>query len=116
ESQRELAAARERLWRRWSARHGDRGRDVPILPLLVGTSSSELPFRAPHLVDSLLRGPRTPEGSPRPPEAEIWSSIDVRLQATVERMIRRYVDAHRAAGIRNAAALLLDTKTMEVKA
>ncbi len=109
ESQRELAAARERLWRRWSARHRNDERDVPVLPLMLATSSSELPFRAPHLVDSLLRGPR-------PREAEIWSSIDLRLQATVERMIRRYVDAHRPAGIRNAAALLVDTQTMEVKA
>jgi len=110
EPRHELAGARERLWRRWSAaRKADAGRAVPVSPLMLATSSSELPFRAPHLVDSLLRGGR-------PPEPEIWASIDVRVQATVERMIRRYVNAHRPAGIRNAAALLVDTKTMEVKA
>src|SRR5262249_61257357 len=60
ESQRELAAARERLWRRWSAQHGDRGRDVPVLPLMLATSSSELPFPAPPPSTSLLLGPPPP--------------------------------------------------------
>ena len=109
EPQRELAAARERLWSRWSARRRDARRDAPDVPLSLATVPSELPFRAPHLADGLLRGVR-------PSDPEIWSSVDLRLQATVERMIRRYVDAHRAAGIRNAAALLVDTTTMEVKA
>src|SRR5262249_60223185 len=92
EPRHELAGARERLWRRWSAaRKADAGRAVPVSPLMLATSSSELPFRAPHLVDSLLRGGR-------PPEPGVRARLDLRVQATVERMIRRYVNAHRRPG------------------
>ena len=110
EALRELAEARERLWRRWLTRHPDDQRRASDLALpLALARPAELPFRAPHLVDAVLRATHRSE-------PEIWSSIDPRLQATVERMIRRYVDAQRPVGIRNAAALLVDDHTMEVKA
>src|SRR5262245_37455873 len=108
EARRDLAEARERLWRRWPVKETRGHRWESDLAAPVTTSRRELPFRAPHLVDALLR-------SARPSDSEIWSSIDVRLQATIERMIRRYVEAHRAVGIRNASALVLDTQTMKVK-
>jgi len=110
EAERELVDARERLWRRWVSRHPrDRHREADLALPLAPASPTALPFRAPHLVEALLR---TRRGA----ETEIWSTIDPRLQSTVERMIARYVETQRPLGIRNAAALLVDTRTMAVKA
>src|SRR5439155_3251 len=110
EAERGLVDARERLWRRWVSRHPPgRSREADLALPLAPPSPTALPFRAPHLVEALLR---TRRGA----ETEIWSTIDPRLQSTVERMIARYVETQRPLGIRNAAALLVDTRTMAVKA
>ena len=110
EAERELVDARERLWRRWVSHHPrDLRREVDLALPLAPAPPTALPFRAPHLVEALLR---TRRGG----DTEIWSTIDPRVQATIERMITRYVETQRSVGIRNAAALLVDTRTMEVKA
>src|SRR5436853_155518 len=71
-------------------------------------SAVDLPFRAPHLVDAVLADAR---GAP-----EVHATLDRRLQALLERQIRGYVAAQARLGVHNAAAMLVDSRTMAVKA
>ncbi|MBS0308828.1 MAG: penicillin-binding protein 1C, partial [Proteobacteria bacterium] len=104
----ELAIARERLWQSWSKSHKEGAKykaDIRA-PITLATTAS-LPFRAPHLVDSLLRGDRDPE---------IWTALDMRMQTTLERILTQFVDNRRGQGVNNASAILLDRETGEVRA
>src|SRR2546430_15586806 len=71
-------------------------------------SAVDLPFRAPHLVDAVLADARG--------AAEVHATLDRRLQALLERQIRGYVAAQARLGVHNAAAMLVDSRTMAVKA
>jgi penicillin-binding protein 1C len=51
-----------------------------------------------------------------PTRGEIATTIDRDLQRLVERRIAGYVESHRRIGVANAAALLVDTHSMEVLA
>jgi penicillin-binding protein 1C len=77
------------------------------LPIRVG-SPRDLPFRAPHLVDAVLA-----DATGRP---EIRTALDRRLQSVLERQIRAHVSREARLGVHNAAAMLVDWRTMEVKA
>ena len=68
-----------------------------------------MPWLAPHFVDALL-ATRTGKS------ARLDTTLDVGLQRSVERQIQRYIDEYGERGIRNAAALLLDSREMSVKA
>jgi len=108
---REVIAARLRLFEDWIHDHPEAGpqRGLLNLPLqLHGTK--DLPFLAPHAVNALVS--RDAPLSPR----EIRSTIDLRLQRTLERQVHSYVESNRRLGIENAAALLIDTRNMDVKA
>ena len=106
----ELLGARGRLWRRWVMEHpADRRAAADMMLGFRLAAPAKLPFRAPHVAEALLR-------TVSAPTHEISSTIDIRLQTTLERMIRQYVDATRDVGIRNAAAILVDAPTMEVQA
>ena len=105
-----LADARQRLWQQWLARHPDNTRYAADMTLPLRThSTAQLPFRAPHLTDLVLR-------EQREAAAEIRTGVDLRMQATLERAMRQYVEANRNIGIRNAAAMLVDTQSMQVRA
>jgi penicillin-binding protein 1C len=69
-------------------------------------SARTLPFRAPHVANLLLKRA----------SGEHFSSIDLRMQSTLERSIAQRLEQQRNNGIRNAVAMLLDTDTMQVKA
>lgn len=99
----ELAQARARLWRLWRARHPDAAEvSAPAL-----ATARQLPFLAPHLTDRLLRESHA---------GEVWSGVDLRAQATLERMIAQFVENNRVQGIANASAMLLDRDSGEVRA
>jgi penicillin-binding protein 1C len=70
----------------------------------------DLPFRAPHFVNTLL------QSDPAPKQKSITTTLDIDLQNLLEERINDYMVQAGQAGIRNAAALLLDYTTMEVKA
>lgn len=104
----ELLAARGRLLARWIEAHDGRaeGTGLGALPLRYG-GLEQLPFAAPHLVNSLpqpLQGPA------------LRTTVDLDLQRLLERRLRQYVGRSRAHGVRNAAALLVDARTLEVLA
>ena len=102
-------AARARLGLIWLKHHGDGADDRRQIALpIVARSQMALPWMAPHLVDSLLATHRRP--------GRIDTTIDTRLQRLVEGQIARHVAEHGEVGIRNASALLVDTRDMSIKA
>src|SRR2546422_9553310 len=77
------------------------------LAMRIG-SPGDLPFRAPHLVNAVLAD----AGG----ASEVHTTLDRRLQALLERQIRRHVAAQPRLRVHNAAAMLADSRPMEVKA
>lgn len=108
-----MQAARSRLLDAWAEEHpvSARLRAQFALPLAV-RASDELPFRAPHTSRALLADG---DGQGIVP-ATVRATIDLDEQTLLERHVRRYVARRRSAGIRNASALLVDHRTMEVRA
>ena len=106
-----LQAARERLAARWHALHPEAFESAALSTLALNLRSPvELPFRAPHLTTTLAAHHQPGESN------EIRSTLDPALQATLERVLRQHVTRHQRIGVRNAAALLLDARSMEVRA
>jgi len=109
----QLAAARNRLYAQWLRRHP---RDAALQPLfalpLTLRPLSKLPFEAPHAVDQLLAAQRI-SGERLPPV--VATTIDLGLQHALERQLSNYVQRNASRGIRNAAALLVDTRDMDIK-
>jgi penicillin-binding protein 1C len=109
----ELRAARARLFAQWLQRHPEDARwqgliDAPV----VMRPARALPTPAPHFAEQVLaeaRG-RGPTGT------RIDGTLDPRLQALVQGQIDRYLEAQHARGLRNAAALLVDSRDMGVRA
>jgi penicillin-binding protein 1C len=107
-----LGDARRRLWQSWLQRHPEDALYAAEIALPVQLkSTAQLPFRAPHYVETVLREARGQRN-----RSEIRGSLNWPQQALVERLLRQYADRQRGIGIRNAAALLLDARTMQVKA
>ncbi|NMO15373.1 penicillin-binding protein 1C [Pyxidicoccus fallax] len=104
-----LTAARLRLFDRWVVLHPEDAERRAVLeqPLPV-RAPEELPFLAPHFVGRALRA--SPAGS------RLRSTLDLPLQKLLERHLRQYVERRRAVGIRNAAAMLVDWRSLEVRA
>ena len=66
------------------------------------------PFFAPHFTRQVLRA----DGQ----GGNIASTLDMKLQRIMEGRISSYIDAKRALGVKNAAAMLVDTRGMQVLA
>ncbi len=102
-----MAAARDRLFRTWVARHPeDKGLAVQFT--MPAEFSLSLPFEAPHVVDSLLKR--------RDDRTRIASTIDLRLQHSLEMIVGSYCEQSARVGITNACALLVRIDRMEVLA
>jgi penicillin-binding protein 1C len=65
-------------------------------------------FLAPHFVQQVLENTKGRD--------QIVTTLDLERQQLIERRVADYVDANRNRGIQNAAALLIDTRTMDVLA
>lgn len=108
-----LEAARARLYARWRERHPrDAAQDALLhLPLRLH-SARELPYRAPHLADRVLAERAWhPQSGP-----ELTTTLDLRLQRLLEERVRNYLRQGRSRGLRNASAMLIDTRDMGVRA
>lgn len=107
-----LTQSRHRLYLRWVQRHPEDAAWQPLfaLPLALRPLRA-MPFYAPHAVNQVLAAM---------PGASVASSIsttlDLRLQRVLEQQINRYVSRNGSRGVRNAAAVLLDTRDMGVRA
>ncbi|QWT19395.1 penicillin-binding protein 1C [Bacillus sp. NP157] len=108
-----LKASRDRLYERWVARHPADSASHALfdLPLRL-RPLSRLPFEAPHFVEQVLAERRL-DGND---EMRVTTTLDLGLQHSLERQVRRYITHASARGIRNAAAVLIDTRDMGVKA
>lgn len=103
-----LVRARWSLYQQWLEVHPEDKRDEGLMRLpMAMRDPGDLPFLAPHFVNEILPSAR---GS------EVTTSLDLRLQRLLERHVRSYVSEQRRIGINNAAAMLVDARTMQVKA
>ncbi len=104
-----LSDIRKKLFMRWMQAHPeDRTKQALIdLPLEMG-SIQRLPYRVPHLVNRILN-----DGQVKSQAVE--TTIDVQLQAILERTIRQYIQRKKILGAYNAAALLVDVRDMSIK-
>jgi penicillin-binding protein 1C len=102
----DFSALRERLGRRMLARWPDSG-DARLLRLAASLRGGDLPFLAPHFVDEILS--EHGDGDRR-------TTLDLPLQRLVERQVRRFIESATRVGVDNAAALLVDTRDMGVRA
>jgi penicillin-binding protein 1C len=104
-----LLAARQALFERWLERYPEHPGEQSALALpFRARSPADLPFHAPHLVEAVLRD--------HPREPEIHTTLDPVLQKILERQTHQFVERRARVGIRNAAALLVDSRDMAVKA
>ncbi|MFA5983065.1 MAG: penicillin-binding protein 1C [Methylococcaceae bacterium] len=104
-----LQQARLRLWQQWQKEFPQDqhyGADF-ALPLKL-YSKADKPFLAPHVCQLLLRE--------NPGQQHIDSSIEYKAQASIQRSVANYLQQNHNLGIRNAAVLLLDTQSMQVRA
>lgn len=110
----QLAASRNRLYARWLKNHPQDATLKPLfaLPLTI-RPLARLPFEAPHAVEQVLAARRM-DSAER--ESRVRTTLNLELQRVLERQITRYVARNNAIGIRNASAMLVDTRNMEVKA
>jgi penicillin-binding protein 1C len=104
-----LLAARERLFQRWCETHpaATAANQYVSLPLAY-RRLSDLPFLAPHFTNQVLANAVH--------QHHIDTTLDLRLQGIAERVLAGYVREHANIGIHNAAALLMDTRDMSVRA
>ena len=86
-------------WRRGSA--------IPVSRSNSRPARARRGFEAPHFVESLLKSKN---------ERKILSTLDLGLQKLLERLTKAYIERKKSGGIRNAAALLIDHRTMEALA
>ena len=108
-----LNQARLRLWQSWLRTHPS---DVQYnadmaLPDKALNHTLHLPFLAPHFTDALLS-----ELGQNVPQFSVHTGLNLRAQATLERMLKNYVENNKTIGITNASAMLLDAKNMQIKA
>jgi len=110
---RRLIASRDRLYARWVQRHPQDEALKPLfaLPMTI-RPLSDLPFEAPHAVDQLLQAQHL-SGASRP---HVATTLDLGLQHIIERHVARYIARNAGSSIRNASAILVDTRDMSVKA
>lgn len=106
-NQDELQKAFRKLVERWIASHPDDETMHRLISLPAQLTKKNLPFYAPHFVESVLQ---------THPHTEVITTLNLNLQRLMEKITRHYLEQHEAYGIHNAAAMLVDTRTMEVKA
>ncbi|MFC3907676.1 penicillin-binding protein 1C [Legionella dresdenensis] len=104
-----LSQARQKLYRRWLEHHPEDSKQAAAIQLpLAMNSPAQLPFLAPHFVNDVLR--ITPVN-----QTAVRTSLDLRIQKTIERITNNYLKRHNRLGAYNAAVLLVDTRDMGIK-
>ena len=85
------------------------------MPLDVRTTR-ELPFYAPHFVNYMVSQSGLDWNNIGPHDWETRTTLDLGLQQKLENMLATQIAARRDVGITNAAAILVNYKTMETLA
>lgn len=106
---RALSDARNRLFAAWASSHPAAREQAELIKAPLQTRDiAQLPFHAPHFVNAILA--EQTSGS------RVMTTLDLQQQKLLERHIKSYVARTKRIGIRNASALLVDTRDMSVKA
>ncbi|GAB4392829.1 MAG: penicillin-binding protein 1C [Gammaproteobacteria bacterium] len=104
-----LLAARSRLFQAWQQAHALTVEQQAAFQLpLEFYTLSQLPLRAPHFVNFILQNDREHHW--------IHSTLNLSLQAILKQQIQAFIKQHQIQGVRNAAAVLIDARTMAIKA
>lgn len=104
----ELSRARLRLAQAWLREHPrERSEDFITALDVTAANRHQLPSRAPHLVDRMLDTTDS---------ARIVTTVDLGLQSVVEHQLDGFIERNRRLGITNGAVILVDYRTMEVRA
>jgi penicillin-binding protein 1C len=104
-----LRQARAELAQVWVGQHETAAASVAAaLRPLRFRRLEELPFAAPHLVTDLI-------GSSNG-KSEIHTTIDISLQRLLDRSVKQFIATQSPLGVTNAAAMLVDYRSMDVKA
>ena len=112
---RHLADSRNRLYARWLDKHPNDAALKPLFALPLNLRSlSRLPFEAPHAVEQLLNARRLDAAAMA--DSRVATTLDLDLQHDLERQVTRYIERNQSRGVRNAAAILVDTRDMAIKA
>jgi len=105
-----LQKARELLLTQWLYSHPEDSRLRGVLAMpLQAKLPRDLPFRAPHVVEEMLLRDTAPR-------AETRLALDLDLQSVLERQMAQYLATRATDGFKNGCALLIDYRTMEVRA
>ncbi|HZP67160.1 MAG TPA: penicillin-binding protein 1C [Rudaea sp.] len=108
-----LVAARARLFRRWLRAHPDDAAQAALFQLPLALRPPErLPFAAPHFVEEVLADARL-RGAHLP---TLRTTLDLDLQHLLERQVVQHVQRHSDRGVRNAVAMIVDTRDLGIKA
>ena len=109
-----LQAARARLYARWLARHPQDATFTALMQLPLRLRSPQhLPFAAPHFVEEVLADRRI-QGQAA--QSVLRTTLDLDLQRLLERQVAAHVEHGADRGVRNAVALLVDTRDLGIKA
>ncbi|WP_109077219.1 penicillin-binding protein 1C [Aggregatibacter kilianii] len=110
----QLFNARNKLYARWVESHPKDRQwqshfklNYPLRPL------EKLPFFAPHFTDQVLQQYAESEAIQH---GQIVTSLNSGLQRLVERISQRYLQQQKQYGVNNLAVLLVDNRTMQIKA
>ncbi|MDR2790047.1 MAG: penicillin-binding protein 1C [Campylobacteraceae bacterium] len=108
-----LSKARNRLFEMWRETYGvdELTSALFTLPFLL-RQPENLPFRAPHFVEQLMKE----DFNAGALNLRIDTTIDLKLQTLLETQIASYINRNSNKGIKNAAAILLDTRDMSIAA
>ena len=103
------------LTRRWINQNPD---DAPLdtlaqMPLNTRTTR-DLPFIAPHFVNYISAQYNNYWNDMGPHDWAIHTTLDADLQATMENALSNEIARRHSIGVQNAAAILLNYKTMEI--
>lgn len=104
----DLKQSREQLFARWLRSHPQDQNQTTLLELPLQLPKTKLPFLAPHFVTTILQQKST--------DPIIITTLDLKLQNILKHTIQRFLEQKHNLGIYNAAAMLVDSRDMEVKA
>jgi penicillin-binding protein 1C len=104
-----LQSAKARLFKRWQQANTVSLSDERLmeLPLPLNTLK-QLPFKAPHFSEQLILVESD--------QHQIHSTLVPKLQHLLERQVAAFVTQHRARGIKNASAILVNSREQTVVA
>ncbi|WP_392564066.1 penicillin-binding protein 1C [Orbus wheelerorum] len=107
-----LVNARNQLFQRWQEiYHSEDNIAALFNQSLIMRQPEQLPFLAPHFINQIIQQQLGDSH-----QSKIITTLDNNLQTIIENQVNVFIERNNQTGIKNATVLLVDTKTMGVKA